>query len=53
VVRPFSTIDDMIDFAAAAAREAGLATGGDLVAVTGGVAINVSGSTDFIQVYRV
>lgn len=53
VVKPYSTIDEMIELAAAAAREAGLAETRDLIAVTGGVTINVSGSTDFIQVYRV
>lgn len=53
VVKPYSTIDDMIEFAAEAARDSGLAEKGQLIAVTGGVAINVSGSTDFIQVYRV
>jgi pyruvate kinase len=53
VSKPYASIDEMIDFAAEAARDAGLAHAGDLIAVTGGVAINVSGSTDFIQVYRV
>jgi pyruvate kinase len=53
VVDAYGTIDEMIDNAAKAAHDAGLAQTGDLVAVTGGIAINVAGSTDFIQVYRV
>lgn len=53
VVQPYSTIDEMIAVAAGAARDAGLATSGDLIAVTGGVAVNVAGSTNFVQVHRV
>ena len=53
VVKPYATIDEMVDSAGAAAKASGLARSGELVAVTGGVAINVSGSTDLIQVHRV
>jgi len=53
VVAVYDTIDDMIEAAADAARSAGLAAPGDLIAVTGGVAVHVAGSTDLIQVHRV
>lgn len=53
VVAAYETIDDMIEAAADAARSAGLAVPGDLIAVTGGVAVHVAGSTDLIQVHRV
>jgi len=53
VVGAYTTIDEMIHAAAAAAREAGLAVAGDLIAVTGGVAVHVTGSTNLIQVHRV
>ena len=53
VIGSYESIDTMIEAAARAARDAGMATPGDLVAVTGGVAVHVSGSTDFIQVHRV
>ncbi len=44
------TIDSMLDQAVDAARAAGLAGPGDLVALTAGVAVNTPGSTDLIQV---
>ncbi|MDP2300659.1 MAG: pyruvate kinase [Actinomycetota bacterium] len=53
VIGSYSTIDEMIAAAAAAARDAGVAESGDLIAVTGGVAVHVSGSTNLIQVHRV
>jgi pyruvate kinase len=53
VVGSYTTIDEMIVAAAAAARESGLARAGDLIAVTGGVAVNVTGSTNLVQVHRV
>jgi pyruvate kinase len=53
VISTYDTIDEMIVAAADAARAAGIAQSGDLVAVTGGVAVNVAGSTDLIQVHRV
>jgi len=53
VVASYATIDEMIVAAAGAARSAGLARPGDLVAVTGGVAVHVAGSTNLIQVHRV
>ncbi|HSQ22726.1 MAG TPA: pyruvate kinase [Coriobacteriia bacterium] len=53
VVGTYETIDEMIAAACAAARDSGTARPGDLVAVTGGVAVNVAGSTNFVQVNRV
>jgi len=53
VVGPYTSIDGMIEAAAAAARDSGLARLGDLIAVTGGVAVHVAGSTNLIQVHRV
>lgn len=53
VVAAYSTIDEMIAAAAQTVRAAGLAKPGDLVAVTGGVAVHVAGSTNLIQVHRV
>jgi pyruvate kinase len=53
VVGAYDSIDEMIVAAAAAARDAGVARKGDLVAVTGGVAVHVAGSTNLIQVHRV
>jgi pyruvate kinase len=53
VIGPYETIDEMIHAAAEAARASGLARPGDLIAVTGGVAVHVAGSTDLIQVHRV
>ena len=53
VIGSYESIDEMIEIAAAAARETGLAAPGDLVAVTGGVAVHVAGSTNFVQVHRV
>lgn len=53
VVGAYDTIDEMIEAAAGAARNAGLAAPGDLIAVTGGVAVHVAGSTNFVQVHRV
>lgn len=53
VVASYDTIDAMIASAARAVRAMGLAEPGDLVAVTGGVAVHVPGSTNLIQVHRV
>jgi pyruvate kinase len=52
-VGPYATIDEMIAVASAAARDSGLARSGELIAVTGGVAVHVTGSTNLIQVHRV
>jgi len=46
------TTDEMLRLAVRAARDAGLASPGDLVAVTAGVSVNTPGSTDLIQVRR-
>lgn len=51
VPRP-ATTDEMLRLAVDAARRAGLAHAGELVAVTAGVAVNQPGSTDLIQVRR-
>lgn len=53
VIGAYESIDEMIELAASAARDSGLAVSGQLVAVTGGVAVHVAGSTNFIQVHRV
>ena len=53
VMGSYETIDEMIAAAAAVARETGIAAAGGLIAVTGGVAVHVAGSTDLIQVHRV
>lgn len=53
VMRPYTTIDEMIDAAAEAAHATGIAESGDLIALTGGVAVHIAGSTDFIQVHRI
>jgi pyruvate kinase len=53
VIGTYESIDQMIEAAAAAVRDTGLAAPGDLIAVTGGVAVHVAGSTNLIQVHRV
>lgn len=52
VERPES-IDDMIRISMEAAVGAGLVESGDLVALTAGVAVNVPGSTNLVQVRRI
>lgn len=52
-VRTSHSIDDMIALAVEAARETGLVDPGDLVAITAGVAVNMPGSTNLIQVRKV
>ena len=53
VVAAYDTIDEMIVAAADAVVAAGLATPGELIAVTGGVAVHTPGSTNLVQVHRV
>ena len=53
VIGSYTTIDELIAAASSAAFAAGLARPGDLIAVTGGVAVHVTGSTNLIQVHRV
>lgn len=53
VIGGYDSIDAMIEIAAAAARQSTLAEPGELIAVTGGVAVHVAGSTNFVQVHRV
>jgi pyruvate kinase len=53
VVPQHDSIDEMLDQATVAVREAGLAAPGALVALTAGVAVGVAGSTNLLQVTRV
>ena len=53
VVPSYATIDEMIAVAAETVVAEGLARRGDLIAVTGGVAVHIAGSTNLIQVHRV
>jgi pyruvate kinase len=53
LVRPSESIDDMIALAVAAAGASGLVESGELVAITAGVAVNMPGSTNLIQVRAV
>jgi pyruvate kinase len=52
LIGPYDTIDRMIELAGAAVLGLGIAKVGDLVAVTGGVAVHVPGSTNLMQVHR-
>lgn len=52
-VRPSMSIEDMIALSVDAARESRLVDPGDLVAITAGVAVNMPGSTNLIQVRTV
>lgn len=53
VIDPYETTDELVSAAVRAAAESGLARAGEQVAVTGGVAVHVIGSTDFVQVCTV
>ena len=50
VIGAYDSTDGMVTAAVQALRDAGAAQPGEMVAVTGGVAVHVTGSTDFIQV---
>jgi pyruvate kinase len=50
VIGAYDSTDGMVSAAVQALRDAGVAQAGEMVAVTGGVAVHVTGSTDFIQV---
>ncbi|MDI6900816.1 MAG: pyruvate kinase [Anaerosomatales bacterium] len=52
IVPEQDTIDAMLDAGIEVARAVGVAENGDLVALTAGVAVNVPGTTDLIQVRR-
>ncbi len=52
IVPEQDTIDAMLDAGIEVARAVGVAEDGDLVALTAGVAVNVPGTTDLIQVRR-
>ncbi len=51
-VKPSSNIDDMLDRAARAAVEAGVAGQGDTLIITAGVLVNRPGTTNMIKVHR-
>ena len=53
VIGSYESIDEMIEAASAAAARLASPRPGDLIAVTGGVAVHVAGSTNLIQVHRV
>ncbi len=53
VIGPYHTTDGLIAAAIEAASLSGFAVAGDRVAVTGGAAMHVAGSTDFVQVSTV
>ncbi|MDP3630818.1 MAG: pyruvate kinase [Actinomycetota bacterium] len=53
VVPQHDTIDDMLAYAVGAVRDAGFALPGQLIALTGGVAVGVPGTTNLLQVTRV
>ena len=48
-----SNTDELVDFAVKAAVEAGIVTQGDLVVVTAGVPVGLSGTTNMIRVHQV
>ncbi len=50
VIGAYDSTDGMVTAAVQALRDAGAAQPGEMVAVTGGVAVHVTGSTDFVQV---
>ncbi len=51
-VKPSSNIDDMLDRAARAAAELGLAGSGEILIITAGVLVNRPGTTNMIKVHR-
>lgn len=51
-VKPSSNIDDMLDRAARATVEAGIAGAGDMLVITAGVLVNRPGTTNMIKVHR-
>jgi len=53
VVPQHGTIDEMLTSAVGAVRDAGYALPGQLIALTGGVAVGVPGTTNLLQVVRV
>ena len=50
VIGSYGTTDELVSAAVQAAVASGAAAAGDRVAVTGGMAMHVTGSTDFVQV---
>lgn len=52
-IPPSETIDDMIRYSIAAARQSGHVSSGDRIVITGGAALHVSGNTNFIRVETV
>ena len=54
ITMPFaSSTDELVDFAVQAAEESGIVKQGDLVVVTAGVPVGVSGTTNMIRVCQV
>lgn len=53
VIDPYETTDELVKVAIKAAVARGIAVPGEQVAVTGGAAMHVAGSTDFVQVSTV
>ncbi len=53
VVEQHGTIDEMLAYSVAAIKAAGFALPGQMVALTGGVAVGVPGTTNLVQVTRV
>ncbi|TDB36937.1 MAG: pyruvate kinase [Actinobacteria bacterium] len=53
VVAQHGTIDEMLVHAIAAVKDAGHASAGEMVALTGGVSVGVPGTTNLLQVTRV
>lgn len=53
VIDAYDTTDELVSAAVRAAVLSGVASAGEMVAVTGGVAVHVAGSTDFVQVCTV
>lgn len=50
VIGSYATTEELVSAAVSAAVASGAAAAGDRVAVTGGMAMHVAGSTDFVQV---
>lgn len=53
VIDTYDTTDELVAAAVRAAALSSIASAGDMVAVTGGAAVHVAGSTDFVQVCTV
>jgi pyruvate kinase len=47
------SVDGLLDNSVKAAEETGLVNKGDIVVITGGVLVNVAGTTNMIKVHEV